>query len=116
MQEIHYRNEQDRYDIAMKLREIRTDRGMSQNRLAELTGMDPKQVCRHENAEHDISSCTLLQYAEALGVSPLALMPERFSGEEDRKQRQICQTLKNLTDDNLQIIQMLANQLQKTQS
>ncbi len=64
--------------FATNLRQFRTARGLSQERLAEMVGTATTQVCRWETAAQDIKLGNMRRVASALGVSLDALV-----GDED---------------------------------
>ena len=56
----------------MKLKELRKERGLTQIQLAQMSGVNSRQIQRIENSESDIENVTLrnaLALAKALGVS-----------------------------------------------
>lgn len=69
-------NEHQAYGRA--LRGLRTERGISQERLAQLAGMDRTYVSGIERGERNPSLANLLRLADALGVklSDLAIRAE----------------------------------------
>ncbi len=63
----------------MKLKELRKSRNLTQAQLAELSGVNSRQIQRIENGESDISNVTLKNahaLAKALGVSMEELLEE----------------------------------------
>jgi transcriptional regulator with XRE-family HTH domain len=62
-----------------RLREIRTRKGISQEKLAELAGLHRTYVSSVERGERNISLVNIESLAEALGVPMAALMPDRPS-------------------------------------
>jgi transcriptional regulator with XRE-family HTH domain len=61
------------------LRDLRTERGLSQERLAQLSGLDRTYVSGIERGERNPSLTNLLKLAATLGVplSELAIRAER---------------------------------------
>ncbi|THA82708.1 helix-turn-helix transcriptional regulator [Streptomyces sp. A0592] len=57
--------------IGVRLRQARTRANLSQERLAELAGIDRKTVVRLEGGQRDVRLTVWLRLAHALGV-PLA--------------------------------------------
>lgn len=57
------------------IRALRRERGLSQERLGDLTGLDRQTMNRLENAAHAISTAHLGALARALDVPASALMP-----------------------------------------
>ena len=58
-----------------RIRELRRERGLSQQRLGELAGLDRQTMNRLETAAHAISTAHLGALSRALGVPPQELMP-----------------------------------------
>jgi transcriptional regulator with XRE-family HTH domain len=52
------------------LRELRTDRGISQERLAELAGVDRNYIGQIERAERNPAVVNIVRIAKALKVAP----------------------------------------------
>ncbi|GHS93621.1 hypothetical protein FACS1894139_14570 [Planctomycetales bacterium] len=53
--------------VAERLKELRTQRQLSQNRLAVLAGMSPAQICQYESGRSAIGVQNLKKIAAALG-------------------------------------------------
>ncbi|MFD4740639.1 helix-turn-helix transcriptional regulator [Streptomyces virginiae] len=62
--------------IGARLREARTVAGLSQERLAEMAGIDRKTVVRLEGGTSDARLTVWLRLARALGVSLAELVRE----------------------------------------
>lgn len=63
----------------MKLKEIRKAKGLNQDQLAELTGINKVQISRIERGNISIANITFsnaLKLADALGVDPHELLDE----------------------------------------
>jgi transcriptional regulator with XRE-family HTH domain len=58
-----------------RLREIRLQKGVSQERLAELAGLHRTYVSTVERGQRNISLVNIEKLAKALGVSLAELMP-----------------------------------------
>jgi len=63
-----------------RVRQLRRERHLSQERLGEMAGLDRQTVNRLENASHAISTAHLGALSRALDVAPAELMPEDFPG------------------------------------
>ncbi len=59
-----------------RVREIREARGLSQTKLAEMTGLTQATLSNLESGKHDPHLETLRMLARALGVPPAALLEE----------------------------------------
>ena len=60
--------------LTMTLRRLRTKRGLSQQGLAEKSGLSREYVARLETGRHNPSLATLQKMAKALGVPVTALL------------------------------------------
>jgi transcriptional regulator with XRE-family HTH domain len=56
-----------------RLREIRTDRNLSQERLAELAGLDRNYIGQIERAERNVALVNIIRIAKALEIEPQVL-------------------------------------------
>ncbi|MEO1009596.1 MAG: helix-turn-helix transcriptional regulator [Planctomycetota bacterium] len=63
-------------DFGERIREVRTERGLSQEKLAELAGLHRTAVSFIERAERSSTLETIEKLARALRVQPGDLMPE----------------------------------------
>ena len=62
------REEKIQRDFGVKLRAIRQEKGLSQERVALDAGMDRTYVNSVENGKRNISLCNIVKLAKALGV------------------------------------------------
>ena len=60
--------EQIRWDLYLSLAESRYDKGLSQNQLAELSGVPQATIARIENGKSNPTLSTIVKLAEALDV------------------------------------------------
>ena len=61
--------------IGAKIREVRTDKGISIESLANSSGMDYSQLARMETGQVNFTISYLFRVAEALGVTAKSLLP-----------------------------------------
>lgn len=62
--------------VSENIRKIRMAKGISQNRLAELTKFKAAHLSRMENSPSDFTTKTIEKLAKGLGVPPSALLEE----------------------------------------
>ena len=60
--------------LAMKLKELRKQRGWTQPVLAKKSGLSPGYIARVETGRHDPKLSTLVKLAKALGVTVSELL------------------------------------------
>lgn len=60
-----------------RLRELRLERGLSQEELADLAGLDRTYVSSCERGKRNISLTNIYRLAAALQIQPSALLPEQ---------------------------------------
>ena len=68
------------------LRELRTERNLSQERLAELAGLDRNYIGQIERAERNVALVNIVRIAKALEVEPAELFAP-FKGARVTKLR-----------------------------
>jgi transcriptional regulator with XRE-family HTH domain len=61
-------------DLGKNLRAVRLDLGLSQEEIAERSGVPQGEVSRIERGERDPRVSTVLQLAKAIGVTPGRLL------------------------------------------
>ena len=68
-------DKKSRIQIGGKLRQLRQDAGMSQQKLADLTGMVQPMINRFETGEREIYVDHAKKLAAAFGIAPTDLLP-----------------------------------------
>lgn len=81
--------------LGNRIRELRTSKGCTQEKLAELSGLHVSYLGGVERAERNTSVASIGKIAEGLGVDPMELF--RFPPDENRVflQKQVTKALKN---------------------
>lgn len=63
------KEEQFKKEFGKRVRFIRKERGLTQEKLSEMTDMDPQHFCKMENGSHFPSPKNLVKIAAALNVN-----------------------------------------------
>jgi transcriptional regulator with XRE-family HTH domain len=66
----------ERHQVGKRIRDLRTDRGLSQERLAHAAGIARDTVYRTENGTYSVSLDTLILIAHALRVPAARLLED----------------------------------------
>jgi transcriptional regulator with XRE-family HTH domain len=72
------------YVFGRRLREARKARGMSQDDLAERTGIHSTAIGRYERSEREPLAGTIIRLARGLGVPPGELLEDPLLGPGER--------------------------------
>ena len=75
MQMLVEKDERGMEAVGENIRRRRQELGLSQDDLADRFGSKRTVVSQYENAKHEMSICTFIQYAAALESPPAALLP-----------------------------------------
>ncbi len=88
--------------ISNNLRRIRAESGISQQKLADRTGLQVRYLSQLENHPKDISTRTLEKLAAGLGVSPTDLI----GGDEDQAEFTIPKKLAAGLDEAIRVLRV----------
>lgn len=58
----------------MKLKEIRKEKGLSQNKVYELTGISQNYISNLENGKHEATESVIIQLCKGLLIDPNILL------------------------------------------
>lgn len=61
--------------VGKRVKLARTKAKLTQQQLADISGVSRQEVCYHENARHGAEMCTLWNYAQALEIDIHELVP-----------------------------------------
>lgn len=97
-----------------RLKRVRQDRGYTQEDLAEIVGVNLKQIGRHENGETEPDGIVVARYAQALSVSADYLLgisdepnPDVQMSDLTRTERAILSALRR--GERIEAIKIIAN-------
>ncbi len=62
------------HTISKNVKLVRQQKGISQRRLSDLTGIDVRQICKIENRPGPMTTTTIERLCEALELAPSDLM------------------------------------------
>ncbi|NTW97115.1 MAG: helix-turn-helix transcriptional regulator [Oscillochloris sp.] len=96
-------------DVGAALRAARLSRGLRQEDLAELLGVDRSTIARYESGTRSMSVATLLQVAQLLRRPALAFLPGAYA---DERLRSVLQVLDRRPDLLPRVVDLLHVSLQ----
>jgi len=94
-----------------RVRAIRKSKNLTQEKLSEMTDMDPQHFCKMENGTHFPSPKNLVKIANALNVEIKELFT--FTADKDENLEKIFLDIKNLSDKELEFIQSVILSMNK---
>lgn len=71
--------------ISKNVKVARQERGMSQRRLSEVTGIDVRQICKLENRPGPLTTTTIERLCQALQLSPADLLSGALKAPKSKK-------------------------------
>ena len=104
--------------IGARIRARRLEIGMSQETLASKLGITFQQVQKYEKGVNRVAAPTLLDLAEALSVSVIALLPQArgedgYSAREDPEIAAFLPLISDLNADGKRVLASIARALAK---
>jgi transcriptional regulator with XRE-family HTH domain len=97
-------------DVGMALRAARLSRGLRQDDLANLLGVDRSTIARYESGARSMSVATLIKVAQLLSRPVIAFLPGVYANEGLRT---VVQVLERRPDLLPQVVDVLKVSLQK---
>ena len=97
--------------LGMRLKEIRENRKYTQDKLAELVGIDPKHLSRIENGRNYPSFETLEKILDNLEVNYEDVFNYKHLADKDTIIERINDKLKILNDEKLRFVFKLVNEI-----
>jgi len=91
-------------DFGLRIKELRTKKGITQYQLAELAGIDPKHMSHIETGRSFPKADLIEKLAEAFNLEYTELFKTKHLQERQKKLENINAILKNLPDRDLNII------------
>lgn len=82
-------------DLGQKIQQLRKERKITQERLAELVGIDPKNISRIENGNNYPTAENLTSIAEALSVNIYELFVFKDEIPYQKMKEEIIEALNN---------------------
>jgi transcriptional regulator with XRE-family HTH domain len=90
--------------LGLRIKDLRTKRKLTQDKLSELTGMNGKHLGEVERGIINISIQNLDKIAESLGVSLLTLLDVEHHKSKAELSREIAKIVEDSTYEQVQII------------
>lgn len=95
-------------DIGDRIKQIRIDRGMTQEELAKKAHTSRQNICRYEkNVLKDVPMSRIVAIAEALDTTPAVLLG--YSEDEKNARQRIHKAIDELPDDLVRLIELLVD-------
>lgn len=100
-------------EIGEKIRRRRTEKGVSQQQLAEQMGITCQQIQKYEYGVNRVSASMLVGIAEALSVRMADLLPTARAvvGANDSGPEDIAQIAENLSPESRRVLMQVAKSL-----
>lgn len=86
------------FDVGMRIRRLRQEAGLSQEKLAELVGVTPQQIQKYEVAKSRVSTDKLQMIATALKMHVADFFDERSDLTLNAAEKQFIQKLRKVRD------------------
>ena len=96
--------ELDYQALGARIRELRKSWGMTQNRLAELVGIEPSNISHIERAVSKVGLATLVGIANNLGCSVDDLLCDSIQCEREAFENQLVELSKDCSPKELRLL------------
>lgn len=103
----------DYQGIGVRVRRLRRARGLTQQALAELSGQEPSNISHIERGATKLSLPTLVNLANALGVTVDQLLCDSVAASGAVYQQELSQLLSDCTHWELQVLTETVRALKK---
>lgn len=97
--------------LGMRIKEFRENRKLTQDKLAEMVGIDPKHLSRIENGRNYPSFETLEKILESLNISYQDIFNYKHFINKNDMIKIINTKLSNLNDDKLTFVFKMINEI-----
>lgn len=98
-------------DFGMRLKELRSKKGITQYQLAEIVGIDPKHMSHIETGRSFPKADLIEKFAEALNVEYTKLFKTEHLQDKDILLRQLISLLKKASEEELKNIYKIVDSL-----
>lgn len=96
-------------DFGLRIKELRTKKGITQYQLAELVGIDPKHISHIETGRSFPKADLIEKFSNALGVNYTELFKTEHLQERKKLIKNINDILKKTSDRDLEVIYKIIN-------
>lgn len=87
-----------------RLKEIRKNKNITQEQLAEIIGLEPKQICRIENGACFTTFEKLQRIANTLDVEIYEFFKYEYKKPKDALVKEMNEIFQNASDENIELI------------
>ena len=94
-------------DFGLRLKELRLKKGVTQTRLAEMSGIDPKHMSHIETGRSFPKADLIEKFAAVLDIDYLELFKIKRIKDRDDILKEINEMLKNSDDKDLNVVYKL---------
>lgn len=90
--------------LGRRVRHFRTERGLSQEKVAEQSGISSKYMSDLERGEANVSILVLERVAANLGTTPIDLLDNKHEAERGLLVKEIEEFLRTASDDKVRMV------------